>query len=122
MTKTSPPPPPAFKSFKEFYPFYLSEHSLPWTRRLHFVGTTLGLGLLANNITVFFAAADDGGNNNGMVVVAPLIIGYGFAWVSHFFIEKNRPATFKYPLWSLCGDLKMWSEMIQGRLWNLLLY
>mmetsp|Transcript_39479 Transcript_39479/g.95434 ORF Transcript_39479/g.95434 Transcript_39479/m.95434 type:complete len:113 (-) Transcript_39479:173-511(-) len=110
-----------FKSFREFYPFYLSEHANRWTRRFHFAGTSLGMGLLAH--AIFFPAVDSGdgrgndSNKNNELLLVP-IVAYGFAWVSHFFIEKNRPATFKYPLWSFRGDLTMWSEMIQGRLWN----
>ena len=118
-----------FQSFKEFYPFYLSEHSNRWTRRFHFIGTSLGMGLLAH--AIFFTTVDSGdrdggggggGNNsynskNNELILVP-VVAYGFAWVSHFFIEKNKPATFKYPLWSFRGDLTMWFEMIQGRLWN----
>ncbi|HYS10410.1 MAG TPA: DUF962 domain-containing protein [Myxococcales bacterium] len=94
------------QTFAEFWPFYLREHSRPATRRLHFVGTTLSLLLLAS------AAALHSG---GLVVVA-IAAGYAFAWVGHFFVEHNRPATFKYPLWSLAADWKMWGLALTGRL------
>lgn len=95
-----------FTSFEEFWPFYLGEHSLPATRWMHFVGTSLGLGVLIYALTTL------------QPILLPLafVPGYAFAWVSHFFIEHNRPATFKYPLWSFIGDFKMWGLMLTGRL------
>ena len=90
------------KSFEEFWPFYLSQHAHPLCRKLHFVGTTLALGSVA-------AALSTG--QLWMLAGAPLA-GYGFAWVGHFIIEKNRPATFTYPLWSLQGDAVMWWKML----------
>ena len=92
--------------FDEFWPFYLSEHSKRITRRLHFVGSTLGLLLLG-------AAAWSG---NAWLVAAGLLTGYAFAWIGHFFFEKNRPATFKYPLRSFAADFKMWGYMVSGKL------
>lgn len=93
------------EDFEAFWPFYLGEHSLPKTRTLHFVGSTLGLLCLP----VAFAT--------GMYAVfLPLafVCGYAFAWVSHFFVELNRPASFKYPLWSFRADWKMWALIARG--------
>jgi hypothetical protein len=94
------------RTFAEFWPFYLREHSRRATRSLHLCGTTLSLLLLAS------AAALHSG---GFVLLA-LLSGYGFAWVGHFFVEHNRPATFKHPLWSFAADWKMWALAITGRL------
>ncbi|MEO8618610.1 MAG: DUF962 domain-containing protein [Sphingomicrobium sp.] len=94
------------KSFTEFWPYYLREHSKPSTRALHYVGTSLVV-LLA------FAAAFTG----RMILFAMLpIAGYSFAWIAHFAVEKNRPATFKHPLWSLAADFRMWALWISRRL------
>lgn len=94
------------KSFKEFYPYYLSEHSKPATRTLHYIGTTLFFVLLITGIVrgqwYYFALLP--------------IMGYGFAWVGHFFVEKNKPATFQYPLWSLASDFVMYFQWLTGRL------
>lgn len=94
-----------YTCFADFYPFYLGEHSNPTCRRLHFVGSTLVLvclwRLLATGGLVWLPAA--------------LFCGYGFAWVGHFFFEKNRPATFKYPLYSLMGDWVMYRDIWIGR-------
>jgi len=92
------------ESFEEFWPFYVSQHSKKLTRQLHFLGTTLavafaGLGLLTRR--------------RWLLLVAP-IAGYGPAWLSHFLVEKNRPATFRYPAWSLAADLVMWGKMVAG--------
>lgn len=93
-------------SFEAFWPFYLGEHSLPITRWFHFVGTTIALlNLIA--AVVYLAPWH---------VLSALLSGYAFAWVSHFFLEKNRPATFTYPLWSFIADWKMWALMLTGRL------
>ena len=94
-----------FASFREFYPFYLGEHAHPVSRRLHFVGSCGVLVLLA------IAAWQ----RNGWWLLAALVCGYGFAWVGHFFFEKNRPATFKYPLWSLMGDFRLFFETVSGK-------
>ncbi|MCA3217899.1 MAG: DUF962 domain-containing protein [Burkholderiales bacterium] len=95
-----------FKSFREFYPFYLNEHRNPTCRRLHFVGSTLALLCL-----VALAAT-----RNPPWLLAGLLCGYGFAWIGHFFFEKNRPATFKYPLWSLMGDWVMYAQIWARRI------
>lgn len=93
-------------SFRDFWPYYLREHARPATRALHYAGTTLVVGIaiyaLVTGSWLLFA-------------VLP-VAGYGFAWVAHFAVEKNRPATFTYPLWSLAGDFKMWWMWLTGRL------
>jgi len=95
-----------YASFAAFYPFYLSEHANRTCRRLHFVGTSLGLACLAAALATL----------NPWWLLAGLLIGYAFAWVGHFVFEKNRPATFTYPLWSFMGDWVMWSEILRGRI------
>jgi hypothetical protein len=97
---------PDITSYSEFWDFYIHEHSKPATRLLHFVGTSLGLALL-----VWFVAS-------GGWYYFPLflIVGYAFAWFAHFVVEKNRPATFKYPLWSFISDFKMMWYMLTGRM------
>ena len=95
-----------FDSFDDFWPYYLAEHSDPTNRALH-VG-----GLLAAAGVVGYAAA---ARKPKMLALAPAI-GYGAAWIGHFFIEKNRPATFTHPLWSVMGDMKMTSMALTGRL------
>ena len=94
-----------FASFAEFYPYYLSEHRDPTCRRLHFIGTTLVLGFVAAALLT---------RNAWWLLGAPLA-GYGFAWFGHLAFEKNRPATFSHPLYSLAGDFVMWKEMLTGR-------
>ena len=95
-----------FSSFREFYPYYLSEHANTACRRLHFVGSTLVLGVLAVGVATM---------NPWWLLGAPLC-GYGFAWVGHFFFEHNKPATFKYPLMSFRGDWKMWWQILSGKI------
>ena len=94
-----------FKTFAEFYPFYLQEHSNPVCRMLHYLGSILVLIVLYHSIST------------GQLINLWLlpVIGYGFAWVGHFFVEKNKPATFKYPFWSFIGDHKMYLEILQGK-------
>ena len=95
-----------YPSFATFYPFYLTEHRNPTCRRLHFAGTFLVmLSLLAISGTQSWS----------LLWLLP-VIGYGFAWTGHFFFEKNRPATFQYPLYSLMGDFRMFYEILTGRL------
>ncbi len=94
-----------YSSFREFYPFYLSEHANRACRRLHFVGTALVLGCVVAAIAT---------GNLWWLVAAP-IAGYGFAWIGHFFFEHNRPATFSYPLYSLAGDWVMFKDILVGR-------
>ncbi len=94
------------RSFTDFWPFYLREHSKPRTRALHYAGTSLVLA------TTVVAAA----TGRWRLLLAIPIAGYGFAWVAHFAVEKNRPATFTHPLWSLAADFKMWWLWLTGRL------
>lgn len=94
-----------YASFEAFYPFYIHEHSNRTCRRIHVVGTSLV-------IAAFVAALVTG--NRWWFAAMPLI-GYGFAWVGHFFFEKNTPATFKYPLWSLMGDFRLFFETVTGK-------
>ena len=98
--------PERYASFRDFYPFYLGEHSNRICRRLHFTGSTLVLLTLG---TVLVTRRWDG------LWLLP-IIGYGFAWIGHFFFEKNRPATFTHPLYSLMGDWVMFRDMLVGRI------
>ena len=95
-----------FETFEQFWPFYLGEHSLPATRWLHFAGSSIALLQFVTLVATL----------RFWMLPAVLISGYGFAWFAHFFVEKNKPATFKYPLWSFIGDWKMWSLMLTGRL------
>ena len=96
---------PRLASYEEFWPFYVSQHLDPLNRRLHFAGTTLVFAALA--AAVFIAPL--------FFLAAPLA-GYGFAWIGHFFFERNKPATFTYPLWSLRGDFRMYRLMLLGRM------
>ena len=95
-----------FHSFREFYPFYLSEHSNRTSRRLHFIGSC---GVL---VLLLVALAQ----RNAWWLLAALVCGYGFAWVGHFFFEKNRPATFRYPLYSFIGDYAMYRDIWTGKI------
>lgn len=95
-----------YRSFGEFYPFYLSEHKDQLNRRLHFVGTTL---VVLNAVFVLLTQMW------WYLLLAP-VFGYTFAWVGHFFFEKNKPATFSYPLYSLAGDWVMYWHMLTGKL------
>ncbi len=95
-----------YTTFKSFYPFYLSQHSNPISRKLHYLGTSLVIALLIAVVIM--------GQWQGLVVLP--VLGYLFAWVGHFFFEKNRPATFTYPLYSLMADFRMLFEALIGRL------
>ena len=95
-----------YGSFAEFYPFYLSEHANRTCRRLHFVGTSLGLCFLVAAVAT----------QNAWWILAGLACGYAFAWIGHFVFEKNRPATFTYPFYSFAGDWVMWSEILRGKI------
>jgi len=98
--------PNIFHSFAEFYPFYLNEHRNRTCRRLHFIGSSLVLAVIA------WVAV----SGNLLWLLALPVIGYGFAWVGHFGYEKNRPATFRHPLYSLMGDWVMFKDMLTGRI------
>ncbi len=95
-----------YTTFAEFWPFYLQEHSKPRTRALHYIGTTLVVAIAAYALFSgrywWFAAMP--------------LAGYFFAWAAHFAVEKNRPATFTYPLWSLVADFRMWWLWLTGRM------
>ncbi|PAL22206.1 DUF962 domain-containing protein [Sphingopyxis sp. GW247-27LB] len=95
-----------YTSFADFWPFYLREHSKPSTRALHYVGTSL---------VVLIAVAAIVAARWWWLAALP-VAGYFFAWVAHFGVEKNRPATFTYPLWSLAADFRMWALWLTGRL------
>lgn len=94
------------KSFREFYPFYLSEHRNRTCRRLHFLGTALVLTVIAG------AAVS---RNPWLLLLAP-VVGYGFAWAGHYIFEHNRPATFSYPFYSLAADFVLFRDMLIGRI------
>jgi hypothetical protein len=91
-----------YKTFKEFYPFYLNEHRNSTCRLLHVIGTSLLL------LVLFFSLY----TSQYKLLIALPFIGYGFAWIGHFVFEKNRPATFTYPLYSFIGDWVMWWQVI----------
>jgi hypothetical protein len=95
-----------YASFSEFYPFYLSEHANRTCRRLHFVGSCLGLACLGLAVATLDA----------WWLLAGVVVGYAFAWVGHYFFEKNRPATFTYPFYSFLGDWVMWKETLTGKI------
>ena len=95
-----------FDSFAAFYPYYLGEHSSRLSRALHYMGSTLAPTVLMAAILV---------GPLWLIALVP-VAGYFFAWLGHFFIEKNRPATFRYPLWSLMGDYKMLWQALTGTL------
>ena len=94
-----------FASFREFYPFYLSEHASRASRRLHFFGSCGVIGLVAGAVAT----------RNAWWLLGALACGYGFAWIGHFFFEKNRPATFRHPLYSFAGDWVMFCDVLRGR-------
>jgi hypothetical protein len=137
-----------FSSFTEFFPYYLGEHRNPTCRALHFVGTAgffsvfgwtawthretfwpyllgiLVLGIAGNlierrrNAAPIMLAIVALGAYAQPWLLAGVVWAYGFAWIAHFKIEHNRPATFIYPLWSLLGDFRMWGLMASGKLWT----
>lgn len=93
-------------SAREYYPFYLTQHKNKTNRRLHFIGTSVGTLLLAS-------AAVTG---DLRLIPAGLVTGYGLAWIGHFFVEKNKPATFKQPLYSFICDYYMWWDIARGKI------
>jgi hypothetical protein len=95
-----------YRSFREFYPAYLAEHRQPTTRRLHFIGTAL--------VVLFLVMALWTGE--WPCLLAAPVAGYGLAWVGHLVFERNRPATFQHPLYSLAGDFVMFKDMLTGRI------
>jgi hypothetical protein len=107
MTGITPEPQAGrFTRFADFYPFYLSEHRDPTSRRLHVIGTGLVIAtVLGALLTQRYA----------LLWFLP-VVGYGFAWAGHFFFEKNRPATFRHPFYSLAGDFVMFKDVLSGRI------
>lgn len=95
-----------FANVGAFYPFYLSQHRVRWNRRLHFFGTSVLLLLLVAAVAL----------RNAWLLIGLPIAGYGFAWAGHFFFEKNRPATFTHPIYSLICDFWMYWDIWRGRL------
>ncbi|WP_133648091.1 Mpo1-like protein [Paraburkholderia flava] len=95
-----------FANFAEFYPFYLDEHRNRTSRRLHFIGSLGVIGCLAMALAT----------GDWLWLPAAVVCGYGFAWVGHFFFEKNRPATFRHPLYSLMGDWVMFKDICVGKI------
>lgn len=94
-----------YTSIREFYPYYLSEHQNPTSRILHFIGTGLVLLIVLFSLII---------NQYSWLLSIPLV-GYGFAWVGHFFFEKNKPATFKYPFYSLGSDFILFFDLLTGK-------
>ncbi|MEA3179278.1 MAG: hypothetical protein QOI59_2801 [Gammaproteobacteria bacterium] len=94
-----------FRTFGDFYPFYLGEHTHPVCRALHFAGTSLAAVLLAAALITQL----------WWLILAALVTGYAFAWVGHFFFEHNRPATFQYPMFSFLGDWRLWWDILTGK-------
>ncbi len=94
------------ESFEEFWPYYVGEHRSPLNRSLHYVGTSMAIGTVSAAITTL---------NPAWLILTP-IVGYGPAWIGHFLIENNRPATFDYPLWSLQADFKMLGMALRGKM------
>jgi hypothetical protein len=99
-------PTPRYTRFSEFYPYYLTQHANRMCRRTHFIGSSLALGALAQGLV----------SGNAWWCVAALLGGYGGAWIGHFFYEKNRPASFTQPLFSLRADWVMYWQMLTGQL------
>lgn len=95
-----------FASFEEFWPFYVGEHKLPINRAFHYVGTSMAIGTVGAAVLTV----------NPLWLLATPVVGYGPAWFGHFILEKNRPATFKAPLYSLRGDLRMLKYALQGKM------
>lgn len=96
-----------FTSFREFWPYYLQEHARPGTRALHYVGTSLVVALVLSAPLL---------SQRWWLLIALPFAGYGFAWIGHGMVERNRPATFNYPFWSLRADFRMWYRFLTGRM------
>jgi len=95
-----------YRTFRDFYPFYLGEHANLTCRRLHFAGTSIAVTLLLAAMLT----------QHWWLIAVALVQGYAFAWVGHFFFEHNRPATFKYPWFSFMGDWRLWWDILRGRI------
>ncbi len=96
----------SIRTYAEFWPFYVQEHSNQTNRLLHFTGTSLAMVLLIGALVT----------QTWWLLVAVPVAGYGLAWVGHFGVEKNKPASFKYPFWSFISDFRMWALMLTGRM------
>jgi len=94
-----------FNSIGEFYPYYLSEHQNPTSRMLHFIGTGLVILLVISGVVL----------QKYLLILTIPFVGYGFAWVGHFFFEKNKPATFKHPFYSLGSDFILFFDLLKGK-------
>ena len=94
------------QNYEDFWLFYLKEHAQPATRYIHYVGTTIGLIFFLTAVILL----------KPWMILAGLVSGYFFAWLSHFLVEKNRPATFQYPLWSFYSDFRMYFLFVSGKL------
>ncbi|MCH7406298.1 DUF962 domain-containing protein [Belliella aquatica] len=93
------------KSLKEFYPYYLKEHQHPTSRLLHFIGTGIVIILLLSAII----------SSRYIYLILIPLVGYGFAWIGHFYFEKNKPATFKYPFYSLASDFLLFFDILRKK-------
>jgi hypothetical protein len=94
-----------FDNYAQFYPYYLTQHTNPVCRTLHFIGTSLALCVLVGSIAT----------QQWWGLLLGVVIGYAFAWVGHFGFEKNKPASFGHPFWSFASDWVMWSQMLTGK-------
>jgi hypothetical protein len=94
------------QTFDQFWLFYLGEHSKPRTRTFHVLGTTVAFAFIVAAVVT----------RAPLLLLAALAAGYAFAFAGHFLVEHNRPATFRYPLWSFAADWKMWALTLSGRL------
>jgi hypothetical protein len=94
-----------YHTLKDFYPYYLTEHSDPTCRLFHYIGTTLLLGIIIVSIVLL----------KPLLLLLIPVVGYGFAWIGHFVFEKNRPATFQYPFYSLASDFIMYFHFLTGK-------
>jgi hypothetical protein len=94
------------RSFEEFWPFYVGEHRNQTSRTLHYIGTSAGYAIALTSVATL----------NPLLMPVALVAGYGPAWVGHYVFEKNKPASFKYPLWSFMGDMKMLAYGVTGRM------
>ena len=97
---------PRYSNFRDFYPFYLSQHKHPMCRRLHFIGLVVAITFVVAAIAT----------RDGWWIVPAALAGYGFAWLGHVFFERNQPATFKNPVYSFIGDWVMFRDMLTGRI------
>ncbi|MBX6320808.1 MAG: DUF962 domain-containing protein [Rhodospirillaceae bacterium] len=94
------------RDYREFWPLYVGQHAAPLTRLLHMAGTILGVAALLAALAI----------GSWWFVLAAPVVSYGLAWSAHFFVERNRPATFAHPLWSLRADFEMCARMLSGRM------